>query len=114
MSKTVTRSGSHRRPHTAVVVVTAWDDPTGEKGWTKTYELSDRRVRRADPDPDGRPRRPTPTEAPTPTPTEAPTPTPTEAPTPDPDRCADAHAVADPALGAHADTDASADGWRRR
>ena len=26
--------------HSATVAVTAWDDPTGSKGWTKTFNLS--------------------------------------------------------------------------
>jgi hypothetical protein len=61
--------------HTAQVVVFAWDDPTGDAGYSRTYNLEIGAC--AQPTP-------TPTEAPTPTPTEAPTPTPTVEPTPTP------------------------------
>lgn len=62
--------------HIAYVEVTAWDDPTGSKGYTKTYHLQ------VDPCKE------TPSESPTPSPTPevtpSPTPTPSEAPSPTP------------------------------
>ena len=69
--------------HTAKVVIYAWDDPTGSKGWSKTYNLSLPACQQPTPTPTVAPT-PTPTVAPTPTPTVAPTPTPTVAPTPTP------------------------------
>ncbi len=59
--------------HTATVKVMAWDDPTGSKGWTKTFNLDIAACVQ-----------PTPTPEPTPTPTPEPTPTPTPEPTPTP------------------------------
>ena len=47
-------------PHTAKIVVTAWDDPTGSEGWSTTINLSMPAC-----------------QEPTPTPTVAPTPQPT-------------------------------------
>jgi hypothetical protein len=65
--------------HTATVAINAWDDPTGSKGWTKTFNLSIAACVQATPEPT-----PTPTPEPTPTPTPEPTPTPTPEPTPTP------------------------------
>jgi hypothetical protein len=70
-------------PHTAKIVVTAWDDPTGSEGWSTTINLSMPACQEPTPTPTVAPT-PTPTVAPTPTPTVAPTPTPTVAPTPQP------------------------------
>ena len=61
-------------PHTATVTVTAWDDPTGSKGWTKTFNLSIDACVQATPSPT-----PTATQTPTPAPGEA-TPTPIATP----------------------------------
>jgi hypothetical protein len=66
--------------HTANVAVSAWDDPTGSKGWTKTFQLSIEACVQPTPTPT-----PTPTPEPTPTPTPEPTPTPTPTPTPEPE-----------------------------
>jgi outer membrane biosynthesis protein TonB len=63
-------------PHTALIVISAWDDPTGAKGWSQTIELSIVACVEPTPTPTA-----TATQAPTPTPTEAPTPTPTATPT---------------------------------
>ena len=69
-------------PHTATVAIFAWDDPTGSKGFSKTFELSvDACV---EPTPTPSPGQPTPVPTPTPgQPTPAPTPTPGQ-PTPTP------------------------------
>ena len=66
--------------HTATVAVNAWDDPTGSKGWTKTFNLSIGACQQPTPTPTAAPTA-TPTAAPTATPTAAPTATPTAAPT---------------------------------
>jgi hypothetical protein len=60
--------------HSAIVVVTAWDDPTGSRGWTKTFQLGiDACVE------------PTPTPEPEPTPTPEPEPEATPTPEPEPE-----------------------------
>jgi outer membrane biosynthesis protein TonB len=64
--------------HTALVVVSAWDDPNGNRGWSKTFQLSIDACVEPTPEPT-----PTPTPEPTPTPTPEPTPTPTPTPTPE-------------------------------
>jgi hypothetical protein len=74
-------AGSAYVGHTAQVVVYAWDDPTGSKGWTKTFNLSVNPCKNPTPTPTPTA---TPTPTPTPTPTATPTPTPTETPTPTP------------------------------
>ncbi len=61
--------------HTAKVVVSAWDDPTGSKGWSKTFDRSIEACE--DPSP-----LPSQTPDPTPTPEVTPTPTPDVTPTP--------------------------------
>jgi hypothetical protein len=66
--------------HTATVDVFAWDDPSGDAGYTRTYNLEIGACEQPTPTPTEAPT-PTPTEEPTPTPTEEVTPTPTEAPT---------------------------------
>jgi hypothetical protein len=67
-------------PHTATVAIFAWDDPTGSKGFTQTFELSV--VACVEPTPTPSPGQPTP--VPTPTPGQ-PTPTPSQGqPTPTP------------------------------
>jgi hypothetical protein len=65
--------------HTATVAVTAWDDPSGSKGWTKTFDLSIEACVEPTPTPT-----PVPTPTPTPEPTATPTPAPTATPTPPP------------------------------
>ncbi len=69
--------------HTAKVAISAWDDPTGSKGWTKTYNLELKACVEPTPTPTPEPT-PTPTPVPTPTPTPVPTPTPTPTPEPTP------------------------------
>jgi hypothetical protein len=63
--------------HTAEVVIVAWDDPTGSKGWSRTYNLS---LPVCEAPPTEEPTTP-PTEPPTEEPTEEPTTPPTEPPT---------------------------------
>ncbi len=69
--------------HTATVVVTAWDDPTGSHGWSKTFNLTLDACAAPTPTPTPEPT-PTPTPEVTPTPTPEPTPTPTPEVTPTP------------------------------
>jgi hypothetical protein len=69
--------------HTATVEITAWDDPTGSRGWTREFELQIGACVQPTPTPTPVPT-PTPTPVPTPTPTPVPTPTPTPVPTPTP------------------------------
>jgi hypothetical protein len=69
--------------HTAKVVVSAWDDPNGASGWSKTFNLELPACVKPTPTPTPKPT-PTPTPEPTPTPTPEPTPTPTPEPTPTP------------------------------
>ena len=59
--------------HTAKVVVSAWDDPTGSEGWSKIYDLSIGACEKSTPTPD-----------PTATPTDKPTQTPVATATPKP------------------------------
>jgi hypothetical protein len=69
-------------PHTASVAIFAWDDPTGSKGFTQTFDLSVEAC--VAPTPTPTPGGPTPVPTPTPgQPTPAPTPTPGQ-PTPTP------------------------------
>jgi hypothetical protein len=71
--------------HTAKVEVTAWDDPTGSKGWTKTFNRSIEACQQPTPTPTPQPTEtPKPTQTPAPTATPAPTerPAPTETPAP--------------------------------
>ena len=73
--------------HTATVAVTAWDDPSGSKGWTKTFNLSIDACVEPTPTPTPVPTptsTPVPTPTPTPEPTATPTPEPTATPTPPP------------------------------
>jgi len=79
-AKTIS-AGSPSVGHAAVVDVYAFDDPHGDHGWTKTFNLTVGACQTPSQSPSPTP---TPTDPPTPTPTLAPTPTPTLAPTPTP------------------------------
>lgn len=76
-------AGSSFDAHTAVVNVTAWDDPTGSHGWTIAYDLSVPACQQATPPPSPTPST-TPDPTPTPVPSVEPTPTPSVAPSPSP------------------------------
>jgi hypothetical protein len=67
---TTISAGSPYVGHTAIVVIVAGDDPTGSKGWTKTYNLTATGCQK-----------PTPTPTATATPTATHTATPTATPT---------------------------------
>jgi hypothetical protein len=62
------------QPHTATIVVSAWDDPTGSEGWSKTINLSMPACEQATP---------TPEVTATPTPEVTSTPEVTATPTPE-------------------------------
>jgi len=85
--------------HTASVAVTAWDDPTGSKGWTKTFNLSIGACQEPTPTPTPRATA-TPTTVPTATPTTVPTATPTPVPTATPTPAPTATATPVPAATA--------------